>query len=211
MLIPNKLGWFIMEIFVLIVLYLFLILCKTELNWVSYFMIFLFTIHYFNRAVIFPFRIKTKGKKMPISIVFMAMFFNLMNGFLIGFFFANYAKYDVSWFYSPQFIIGTIIFLCGMIINMYSDQILIGLRKGEETGYKIPKGFLFKYISCPNLFGEVIEWLGFAILMWNLPGLAFFVWTFANLVPRALSHHRWYHENFSEYPTERKAVFPKIW
>jgi 3-oxo-5-alpha-steroid 4-dehydrogenase 1 len=33
----------------------------------------------------------------------------------------------------------------------------------------------------------------------------------ANLAPRAWSHHRWYHEQFSEYPLERKALIPGVW
>ena len=61
-----------------------------------------------------------------------------------------------------------------------------------------------------NFFGEIIEWLGFAILTWSIAGLAFFLWTFFNLVPRALSHHRWYKNTFSDYPKNRKAVFPFI-
>jgi 3-oxo-5-alpha-steroid 4-dehydrogenase 1 len=33
----------------------------------------------------------------------------------------------------------------------------------------------------------------------------------ANLIPRARSNHKWYLENFSDYPSERKALVPKIW
>ena len=40
------------------------------------------------------------------------------------------------------------------------------------------------------------------------PGLAFALYTFANLAPRALSHHRWYRERFPEYPADRKAILP---
>ena len=74
----------------------------------------------------------------------------------------------------------------------------------------VPQKGLFKYISCPNFFGEIVEWLGFAIMTWSPAGLAFFLWTFFNLVPRALSHHKWYKRTFKDYPSERKAVFPFI-
>ncbi|HMX84253.1 MAG TPA: 3-oxo-5-alpha-steroid 4-dehydrogenase, partial [Saprospiraceae bacterium] len=119
--------------------------------------------------------------------------------------------YENQWLTSPEFIIGTLIFVTGLIINWRSDALLIGLRKQDETGYKIPYGGLFKYVSCPNLLGETIEWGGFAILTWSLPGLAFFVWTFANLIPRAIAHHRWYKQHFSDYPEGRKAVIPFLW
>ena len=36
------------------------------------------------------------------------------------------------------------------------------------------------------------------------------VWVIANLFPRALSHHKWYKEKFSDYPKNRKAIIPGI-
>jgi protein-S-isoprenylcysteine O-methyltransferase Ste14 len=70
---------------------------------------------------------------------------------------------------------------------------------------------MYRYISCPNYFGEIVEWFGWAIATWSLSGLAFAIWTFANLAPRAHAHHKWYHKNFKEYPVERKALLPGIW
>lgn len=210
-LISNRLGWIVMEVFVVLVLYFFVFTGKSAQSTANYIILSFFSLHYLNRSLVFPFRLKTKGKKMPISIMFMGMTFNLVNGFLIGYFLGNFRIYDAAWLTSPQFLIGSIIFFIGMIINWQSDTILINLRKPGETGYKIPRKGLFKYVSCPNLFGEIIEWGGFAILTWSLPGFAFFVWTIANLVPRALSHHKWYLEKFENYPQERKAVFPFIW
>ena len=66
---------------------------------------------------------------------------------------------------------GIIIFFIGAYINIKSDEILFSLRK-ENSGYKIPKTFMYKYISCPNYFGEIIEWLGFAIMTWSFPATA---------------------------------------
>ena len=209
--ISNKWGWFIMEFFLLVFLFYFVLTGENEQSTVNWIIIGAISIHYFNRSVIFPLRIKTKGKKMPFLIVMMALGFNLSNGYLFGYYLGNFRIYSIEWLTTPQFIIGSIIFLCGVIINKYSDTKLINLRKKGETGYQIPHGGLFNYISCPNLFGEVVEWFGFAILTWSLPGLAFFVWTFANLVPRAISHHKWYLKNFEDYPKDRKAVIPFIW
>ena len=110
---------------------------------------------------------------------------------------------------SPNFIIGIIVFSVGIYINRTSDNKLISLRS-ESNEYQIPEGGLFNYISCPNHFGEIIEWLGFAIILWNLSALSFVLWTAYNLIPRALNHHQWYKQYFSNYPTSRKAVFPFI-
>ncbi|MBT4969756.1 MAG: hypothetical protein HOM80_12185, partial [Bacteroidetes bacterium] len=76
--------------------------------------------------------------------------------------------------------------------------------------YSIPFGKLFNYVSCPNHLGEIIEWAGFAVMTWSLPGLAFFIWTIINLLPRSLAHHKWYNKEFDNYPENRKAVIPFI-
>jgi steroid 5-alpha reductase family enzyme len=168
----------------------------------------LWTLHYLNRSVIFPFRTRTEGKQMPVSIVFSAIFFNLINAPINGYYFLHFAQYSELNCLTWNFLLGFFLFFAGVYINNKSDTMLINLRQPGQTGYTIPLGFLFNYISCPNLFGEMIEWLGFALMAWHLPALSFFVWTVCNLLPRAVSHHKWYKEKFPEYPKERKAVIP---
>ena len=169
-----------------------------------------FMFHYINRTFIFPFRIRTKGKKMPVVIICSGIFFNLVNGFSLGYYFAHFARYPENYFLQPHFITGAALFITGIFINWKADNILIHLRMPGETGYKIPCGWLFDYLSCPNLFGEIIEWAGYALMCWNLPATSFFIWTVANLIPRALSHHKWYKKQFENYPPERKAVLPFV-
>lgn len=207
-LVSNKWGWLVMESPVLLVLWLILLPVIDSLSLISIVMVSLFSLHYFNRVFIFPFRLHTMGKKMPLIIMLSAIFFNLVNGFSFGYYFFRFANYSNEWFTDVRFIIGAILFFSGLFINWKADNMLIHLRKPNETGYKIPSGWLFEKISCPNLFGELIEWAGFAILCWNLPAITFFIWTAANLIPRALSHHKWYKEKFNEYPLTRKAIIP---
>jgi hypothetical protein len=47
-------------------------------------------------------------------------------------------------------------------------------------------------------------------MTWSPAALVFALWTFFNLVPRALSHQKWYRETFPAYPAERKAIIPFI-
>ena len=208
--IDNRTAWIIMELPALVVLPIWMIYGQTDYSLPVMIMVGLFVLHYFNRVVIFPLRIRTKGKKMPFSIAVMAFIFNLVNGSVLGYHFAYHDDYTMSWLSDPRFLFGLMIFFVGAYINQRADHILIHLRKPGETGYKIPRGFLFNRISCPNHFGEVVEWTGYALMTWSLPGLSFAIWTAANLVPRALNHHEWYKERFSDYPSERKAVVPHM-
>jgi 3-oxo-5-alpha-steroid 4-dehydrogenase 1 len=213
--INARLGWCLMELPSPITFSLFFLLGNNHPTALMWFFFGLWNLHYLNRSLIYPFRQKATKKKMPIAIMWSAIGFNLMNGFVNGFFLgtmAEVSQYANDWMYSPQFLIGISLFFLGMGINWQSDNILLALRKPGETGYKIPKGGLFRYISCPNLFGEMVEWLGFALILWSSPAASFAVWTVANLLPRALAHHRWYLEKFGEdYPQKRKAVLPFIW
>ncbi len=105
-------------------------------------------------------------------------------------------------------IIGASVFVIGWAINQHSDAVLRRLRGPGESGYKIPRGGLYRWVSCPNYLGEMLEWVGWAIAAWSLAGLAFAVFTIANLLPRALANHRWYQDKFADYPPERRAVVP---
>ncbi len=209
--IDNRLGWVLQEAPSMIFLSIFFFAGGLAKTHASYLLWGLWVLHYIYRSFIFPFRTKTNGKKIPLLIVASAISFNFVNGFVNGSYLGSFGgNYDDSYFTSLQFIIGMAVFLTGVVINHQSDNILLALRKPGETGYKIPEGGLFKYISCPNLFGEMIEWAGFAILVWSLPALSFSLWTIINLTPRALDHHRWYQSKFADYPASRKALIPFI-
>ncbi|MCW3085669.1 MAG: hypothetical protein JWP12_3035 [Bacteroidetes bacterium] len=211
--INNKLGWLIMEFPSFAIMLYFLLRGKHSFDSYVWILFCCWIFHYINRTFIYPLRIRSTPKKMPLFIALSAVFFNLMNAGLNGYYLGELAPasdYTISWLCSPRFITGAVLFVGGLLINWKADAILIQLRKPGETGYKIPKGFLFEYVSSPNLFGEVIEWSGFALMAWNLPAFTFLVWTFANLVPRAKNHHDWYVKTFPDYPKKRKVIFPYI-
>lgn len=203
--IDNKTGWILMEFPALITCPLIYYIVVEEIS-LSIGFIFIWITHYFNRTIIYPLKIKTKGKKIPIAIVASAFFFNVINGILNGYFIATIPFESISF---TCILIGFIIFIIGLYINISSDNTLIKLRTNQK-GYVIPKGGLFNYVSCPNFFGEIIEWLGFAIMTLNLGSISFLIWTICNLIPRSKAHHNWYKENFENYPSKRKAVIPYL-
>lgn len=209
--IPNRLGWFLMEVVSLVVfagLFVFGPIEKTAPMWIFF---ALWAGHYVNRSLIFPWRTRTQGKMMPVAIVGSAIAFNLVNASLNGLYLGwSGETYAAEWLTDPRFIVGLVVFGVGATINIWSDNRLIGLRDGGRRDYSIPRGGLFEWVSCPNLLGEIIQWWGFALMCWNLPALSFAIWTTANLVPRAVSHHAWYGRTFDDYPSHRRAVIPGL-
>lgn len=207
--IPNRVGWIVMEFPSLIVFILAFLLGPEGVQPLSWIFFALYVFHYGNRSILWPLRTKTTGKKMPLVIALMAVCFNLVNGFINGYYFSAFGReYSWEWLYDIRFILGIILWGTGVFINWWSDQTLLNLRRGGKKGYFIPKGGLFKYVSCPNFLGEIMEWTGFAIMTWSPAALVFALWTFFNLVPRALDHHKWYQETFPDYPVRRKAILP---
>jgi protein-S-isoprenylcysteine O-methyltransferase Ste14 len=87
---------------------------------------------------------------------------------------------------------------------------MISLKKKKGPRYLIPNTFLYRYLSAPNYFGEIIEWFGWMILTWSISGVVFLIWVIANLFPRAIAHHKWYKDKFDDYPKNRKAIIPGI-
>ena len=85
------------------------------------------------------------------------------------------------------------------------------LTHSEPPGYRVPQGGLYRWISCPNYLGEIVQWAGWALATWSLPGLAFAVWTAANLVPRARANQQWYRQRDPDSPPERRALIPWVW
>ncbi len=211
LMIPAKFGWLIMES-PTVVCFVLAILISDNVNTGTVVLFFVWLSHYFHRTFIYPLTTKHKNP-MPVAMMLISLSFQLMNMYFQAgwiFFVAPKDMYAGDYLTSWQFILGICLFLVGTFINRKSDSILKNLRKDGETGYKIPYGFLYKYVSCPNYLGEMMIWLGWAVMLKSLVGAAFFLWTIANLLPRALTSHKWYLQNFPDYPQDRKALIPFV-
>ncbi|NHJ32283.1 MAG: DUF1295 domain-containing protein [Asgard group archaeon] len=222
--VNTHFGWFLMEIPTIVIMGVCFVFSDNWRSPVHYAFLTIWFLHYVHRVFIYPFRIRN-GKKMTLIVILLGFVFNIVNAYIQGrwlftlsdpayssnlLFPISTADYSsISWLYSPQFIIGTLLFCFGFFINKQSDYILRGLRKpGQDNTYSIPTGGLYTWITSPNYLGEILEWVGWAVLTWSIAGLYFTLWTIANLLPRAISHHKWYKEQFEEYPEKRKALIP---
>ena len=209
-LVNCRLGWLLMESpSVVIPLGAFIYVRGWESSAITI-LFCVWQIHYVHRAWVYPFRLARTSSPMPIVLTCFGGIFNTINSSLHGVWLIVFRDTVALDWTAYNTVIGLLLFVIGMIINVDSCSRLICLKKEKPEGYSIPQGGMFSWISCPNYFGEIIQWFGWALLTWSFPGLTFAVWTLANLGPRALAHHRWYSNNFVDYPSKRKALIPKI-
>ncbi|MCL2149607.1 MAG: DUF1295 domain-containing protein [Dehalococcoidia bacterium] len=204
-------GWLVMESAAALWLVLFFVLGSAH-GPVSWIFLLMWEVHYVHRAFIYPFTLPRTARQMPLSVVTMGLAFNSVNAYLNGrHLFTFSAEYTSTWLHDPRFILGLFLFATGYIINRWADHTLRRLRRTTDTTYAVPHGGLYRWVSCPNYLGEIIIWIGWAIATWSLPGLAFAIWTIANLAPRARANHDWYRSHFPNYPRSRRALLPRIW
>jgi len=203
------LGWLLMESPSFFVFAFFFLLEAGSVGKVEVIFLILWEVHYVQRSFVYPFLIRNRQTRMPLVIVLLAMTFTTWNSYLNSRYLFHFSGgYSSEWLTDLRFLLGVMLFVSGLAINWHSDRILRRLRQPGERTYQIPRGGFFRYVSCANYFGETIEWAGWALATWSLPGLGFAIWTVANLGPRARSHHLWYRRHFPDYPKNRKAFIP---
>ncbi len=207
--VPARLGWVVMESPAPLV---FLAVYRTgphRLDAVPLVLLGAWLTHYLYRTYVYPFLLRP-GRRVPVLIVALAIAFNTLNAYVNARWVASLGDYPVRWLVDPRFVVGIALFAAGLVLNAHSDRVLRRLRRPGETGYRIPRGWAFERVSSPNYLGEIVEWTGWALATWSLAGLAFAAYTFANLAPRALTHHDWYRRQFPDYPPQRRALVPYL-
>ncbi len=210
--VDSRLGWVAMESASALLFAFFFLMGDHRTTVTAFIFLAMWEGHYIHRAFIYPFSLRGSTRRLPVLIVCFGLFYNCINAYLNGrYLFSLSTGYTNSWLLTPRFILGATLFVAGFLVNRQSDLILSGLRKPGESGYKVPYGGFFRWVSSPNYLGELTIWTGWALATWSLPGLAFAVWTAANLVPRARANHLWYRSNFPGYPRERRALIPGLW
>jgi len=221
--VPARIGWLVMESPAALVFAGFYLTGAHRADLVPLILLVLWQTHYVYRAFVYPWRLRG-STRMPVVIALMAVAFNLLNGYINARWVAQYGDYPARWLADPRFLAGTVLFVAGLAVNRDADRRLRALRAAGDargagpsqrstgetagSGYRIPHGGLYRWVSCPNYLGEIVQWFGWALLSWSPAGLAFAVYTTANLLPRGIDHHAWYRDRFDGYPAERRAVIP---
>ena len=124
---------------------------------------------------------------MPVAVLAAGAFFNVVNAFLNGYWLFFLAPPQAAaWLTSAAFVGGAVLFGGGFLAHVLADRELRQVRAATPGGYGMPRGLLFRLVSCPNYLGEIVEWSGFALATLS-PG-ALLVRNLDRGQPRAASH-----------------------
>ena len=211
--LDNKTGWVLMEAPVFFVMLFLWWGSDVRTETVPLLFFLLFELHYFQRSFIFPFLMRGKSR-MPWTIVLMGVVFNVLNGIMQGewLFYLAGDKYTDEWLSTSSFWMGILLFFVGMGINLHSDCVIRHLRKPGDTRHYLPQRGMYRYVTSGNYFGELLEWVGFAVLTCSPAAWVFVLWTFANLAPRANAIRKRYYEEFGKDAVgKRKRMIPFIY
>ncbi|MFT6052587.1 MAG: 3-oxo-5-alpha-steroid 4-dehydrogenase 1 [Halioglobus sp.] len=214
----SKIGWIMMEFPGLLVFPIVFFMGKNATQPVPLFFLCVWMFHYTNRALVTPMLMRVQPgstSSFGLSVVLAGWVTLAMHGYFNAAYISELGtQYTNEWFSDPRFIGGLTVYLFGFGLNIHSDSILRNLRSKypspDEPRYKIPYGGGFKFVSCPQYLGEMMSFIGFAIMTWNLGAVFVLAITMANLGPRALYTHKWFRKTFENYPKERRAVIPFI-
>lgn len=215
--LPPRLGWFLMELPATLSFVWFYLHGQNAGELVPLIFLGIWLVHYGNRGFVFPLLMRVaKGTRGTFSIIVVVSGWLVtgLHGYLNAVFISELSTHlTPEWLTDPRFIIGVSIYVCGFVLNVHSDAIIRNLRSKTEVEsgekvYRIPEGGLFKYVTNPSYFSELMSFTGFAIATWSLGAVFVLLVSAANLIPRAFQVHRWYREKFEEYPAERKVLIP---
>jgi 3-oxo-5-alpha-steroid 4-dehydrogenase 1 len=217
--LQPQFGWFLMELPATLSFLFFYFQGQNSFELVPLIFLGIWLLHYGNRGFVFPMLMRVaKGEKgsFGIIIVVSGWAVTAIHGYLNAVFISHLSEQMTNdWLSDPRFIFGVLLWATGYTLNIYSDSIVRNLRSKEEVAkgernYRIPQGGLFKYVTCPSYFSELISFTGFALATWSLGALFVLGVSAANLIPRAFQTHAWYQEKFPDYPKNRKVIFPGI-
>lgn len=106
----------------------------------------------------------------------------------------------------------TLLWAYSQVSNLITHIILRNLRPPGSTERRIPLGYGFSLVSCPNYWFEVTAWLSLCFLTGNIFVWIFTAVSFAQMAVWAEAKHRNYQKTFGDkYPRRRKIMVPFIW
>lgn len=201
--IPSRISMFIVYFTPIVALYFSArnyLSNATMIQWIVLAAVF---IHFAKRVLESMFLHKYSGVAGLLTTILVASFYS-MAAYLIGWLNTDPIPAMDVWF-----ALGFVVFLAGIAGNFLHHKLLADLRK-NSLDYFIPKGGLFEFVVCPHYLFEILTWLGIALLSRHLAAWLILLFVIDYLSARGIRTLKWYHEKFSDFPKDRKAILPFV-
>ena len=168
----------------------------------------LYIAHYIHRGLVYPFFRSTSSKPWPLESFLYFLITNVCESILLA------RTQTFSGVNRPIYvkILLAILFIAAAVVAAIHDYKICALRTTGNTGYKIPSGLLFKWVSGPNYLFEIIQWAVYCFFLGgSLSTISFGLWLLVNISGRAEATHAWYTTFFkTKYPKDRTAYIPFV-
>lgn len=182
--------------------------------------------HFFKREFETAYIHKFSMATMPLFNLFKnSSHYWLLSGFLVAYF--GYAPsswwsgdvssvkkflfYSGGFVHKPELVLALpAAWLVAEISNFIVHVNLASLRPAGTTERRIPYGYGFKKLSCPNYYFEACGWILLTVLSGNWAMALFTIVGTTQMFAWAIKKHRRYLREFPDYPKNRKAMIPFI-
>ncbi|KAJ2854128.1 3-oxo-5a-steroid 4- dehydrogenase [Coemansia erecta] len=172
--------------------------------------------HFIKRELESAFVHRFSHGTMPLMNVFKNSFhYHMLSGLNLAY-----------WIYSPKSAEGTLlaaklsnpllmailtgVFLFAELSNLKTHITLRNLRPPGTRVRRIPYGYGFDIVSCPNYLFETIAWVAIAAMTRSFAALLFLIVSSGQMYIWAIKKHKQYKREFPDYPKSRKAMLPFI-
>ncbi|OUM67001.1 hypothetical protein PIROE2DRAFT_66019 [Piromyces sp. E2] len=116
------------------------------------------------------------------------------------------------WIYRPGFTSGHLPAATSTyseVSNLLTHIILRNLRPAGTRVRKIPYGYGFNHVTCPNYFFETLAWVAICLLTGSISSYIFTIVAFAQMYQWAVKKRRNYIKEFGDsFPKQRTAIIP---
>ena len=174
-------------------------------------------LHYIHRGLIHPWVMPYGSKTTPLGICIGGMIPNWTFCSALALHLA-YAGYPPGYLCDVRFIAGALIFVAGYVMNRWADLHLRSIRlESQARGgpkYVVPRAGPFRLVCNANYLGELIQWIGFALMSSSAVAVLWVVFCLSTFLPRSVRTLDWYKNSgkfdAAEIPAGWCAVIPFI-
>ncbi|KAF9580954.1 3-oxo-5a-steroid 4- dehydrogenase [Lunasporangiospora selenospora] len=185
-----------------------------EHSWMQQVAFVMVMLHFLKREYETVFVHRFSHGTMPLRNLFKnSAHYHILSGFNLAYWVYgpwNAAGTDLAT-RSDAFVYGCIaLFAFAELSNLHTHFTLRNLRPPGTKIRKIPRGYGFDLVSCPNYFFETLAWSAISLLTLSWSAHLFLVVAVGQMYIWAIKKHKGYRKEFSDYPRGRKAMFPLI-